>query len=185
MANLSIKTGTISRSMLVGNPAFQPGAFESIATAIGTGSSGTITFSSIPSTYKHLQIRGFVLSAGTDTAQLRFNSDTGTSYARHRIFGNGSTATASGSISNTFIILNEGSSNTLPNTFIVDVIDYASATKRKTVRSFSGIDQNGSGNIGLFSGLWNNTDAITSATIFLNSGNYNATTVISLYGIKG
>ena len=31
-------------------------SFESIATATGTGSSGVITFSSIPSTYKHLQI---------------------------------------------------------------------------------------------------------------------------------
>jgi hypothetical protein len=162
-----------------------PGAYESIATATGTGSSGTITFSSIPSTYKHLQIRGLVLSAGTDTAQIRFNSDTGSNYTRHRIFGNGTTATASGSANTTFIILNEGSTSTLPNTFIVDVADYASTTKNKTVRSFSGIDQNGSGNVGLFSGVWRNTAAITSVTVFLNSGNYDTTSVISLYGIKG
>jgi hypothetical protein len=44
--------GIIASSKL-GVPA---GAYESIASATGTGSSATITFSSIPSTYQHLQI---------------------------------------------------------------------------------------------------------------------------------
>ena len=47
-----------------------PSSFESIATVSGTGSSGTITFSSIPATYKHLQIRYI---GKTNDVKFRFN----------------------------------------------------------------------------------------------------------------
>lgn len=160
------------------------GAFESIATINGTGSSGTITFNSIPSTYKHLQIRAMVISADTDSYNVRFNSDTGSNYARHRLLGTGSGVAASGTASTDRIQISNGT-DTFPAPFIADVADYASTTKNKTLRVFQGIDQNGGGNIALYSGLWMNTAAITSVTIFLNSGNYSSTSTFSLYGIKG
>ncbi len=65
MAVSRVKTSSIlqgfpkSRSLLAGNAYFQPTAYESIATTtVGAGGTSTITFSSIPSTYTHLQIRG-------------------------------------------------------------------------------------------------------------------------------
>ena len=84
------------------------GSFESIATATGTGSSSTITFSSIPSTYTHLQIRGIgksVLStpASSDYAKMYFNGDTSTAnYYAHQLYGDGSTA-ASDSLAGTYL----------------------------------------------------------------------------------
>ena len=66
---------------------------------------------------------------------------------------------------------------------ILDVHDYASTSKNKTIRSLNGNDQNGAGDIYLTSGLWLSTAAVTSLTLF-TSANYLNTT-FSLYGIKG
>ena len=55
------------------------GSFSSIATVtVGSGGSSTVSFISIPQTYKHLQLRGIAkgttsYSSGTDTAYLNFN----------------------------------------------------------------------------------------------------------------
>jgi hypothetical protein len=69
---------------------------------------------------------------------------------------------------------------------IIDIHDYASTTRNKTVRSFEGSDNNGTGDVTLVSGLWLNTAAVTSATVSVLGGiNYAAGTTISLYGIKG
>jgi len=71
------------------------GAFESIATLSGSGVS-TVTFSSIPSTYKHLQVRMFGQAAGGSggVVRMRFNGDTGTNYTAHYLTGYGSTVEA-------------------------------------------------------------------------------------------
>jgi hypothetical protein len=71
---------------------------------------------------------------------------------------------------------------------IMDVHDYASTTKNKTMRSFGGSDGADyfvTGTVGLLSGLWMNTNAITSITIALGAGNYSTNSKFSLYGIKG
>ena len=174
------------------------GSFESIATATGTGSSGTITFSSIPSTYKHLQIRGLAkdTSVAFDaTAQvlIRFNSDSGNNYARHRLYGDGGSVTAVGAASQSGISLGAGMTIGLPVNVlaasITDIQDYASTTKNKTVRTINGGNANeSSGNylLELSSGVWLNTAAITSISLVNNNGsNFNTQTVFSLYGIKG
>jgi len=181
-------------SMLAGNPAYEgPGSFVAIASATGTGSSGTITFSSIPATYQHLQIRMMTRDAfattGVDYIRLRFNNDSTSVYARHQLSGNGSTASATGSTGNNNILLygHPLGSNTanIMGTYIVDIHDYASTTKNKTARAFSGCDLNASGNIYLTSGLWPNTNAIDRIDIIAGGTNFTTSTVISLYGVKG
>lgn len=163
------------------------GAYESIATATGNGSSGTITFSSIPSTYSHLQIRLQVIASGGGGQALRLNGDTGSNYTRHYYGGNGSSTFASGSASQTSIFVGDDSGSTYLSTMIIDIIDYASTTKNKTVRSFFGRDANGSGSVYLYSGLWVNTSAVTSVSLGqgLFGGIFDSGTVASLYGIKG
>lgn len=174
------------------------GAYESIATATGTGSSATITFSSIPSTYKHLQIRGIMKSTSAlnqNTAEftIALNSDTGSNYAVHRLTGDGATVAASGGASTNYPSLNlsvprsDGSTPNTMGTLVLDLHDYASTTKNKTLRMFSGADQNGTGTygLGLFSSLWINTSAVTSLSLTVASGNWTTSTVFSLYGIKG
>ena len=162
-------------------------SFESIATATGTGSSGTITFSSIPSTYQHLQIRYNVLnSAGSGFLRFQINSDTGTNYARHRIDADGSAVAAAGIGSDTYGWASLSTLNTTsPYVGILDFLDYKSTTKNKTVRGFWGTDANGSGLLGLSSTLWLNTNAITSISIFYTANNFTTSSTIALYGIKG
>jgi hypothetical protein len=183
-------------SMLVGNSAYIPSNFESIATVNGTGSSNTITFSSIPQTYKHLQIRGIARLIGTDnlpgSSYVNYNGITTNTYFSHRLFGNGTSAGASGIGSNggiTYANLAAGN-NQLANTygvFILDIHDYASTTKTKTLRSFVGIDTNsGSTNdeIDLISGSSTATTAITSISFINSTQSFNTTTSFALYGIK-
>ena len=166
----------------------QPTAFESIATATGTGSSGTITFSSIPSTFKHLQVRANVIptSAGNST-NLRINNDTGGNYTRHRLYGTGTTVVADGAISQTQINLTgAGSGDTsYPTAIIIDILDYASTSKNKTVRIFSGIDKNGGADVSVNvqSGLWISTNAITQIDV-ISAANFGTASTFALYGIK-
>jgi len=170
------------------------GAFESIATASGTGSSGTITFSSIPSTYTHLQIRGIgrttTASTGFDDLLVRFNSDSSASYTYHALTGDGSTASAFGGTAQTSAIIVDGlyRNNVTANTMasvIIDLVDYAVTTKNKTLRTFNGGDVNGSGKIYLQSHLWINTAAVSSITLVASGTNFGTQSVFSLYGIKG
>jgi phosphoserine aminotransferase len=161
-------------------------AYESIATATGTGSSGTITFSSIPSTYTHLQIRGMAYDGSANNIWLRINSDTGTNYARHTLYGTGAAVSADGLATQAQIDtrLYGGYTTNILSAWIIDILDYASTSKNKTVRGFAGYDQNGAGNIDVFSGLWQSTSALTSISIIDNGGNFNTQTTFALYGIK-
>lgn len=78
------------------------GAYASIATnTVGGAGAASITFSSIPATYTHLQIRLTALTTVADNILVRYNSDTGANYAFHWLYGNGSSASAYASASAT------------------------------------------------------------------------------------
>lgn len=163
------------------------GSYESIASATGTGSSGTITFSSIPSTYSHLQIRINAKGGSGAIIFAEINSDTGANYSRHFLRGNGTDAFASGAASQTKLDYVGYASDTadICATSIIDIIDYASTTKYKTSRSFFGLDRNGSGFVYLSSGSWQSTSAITSISLKIASGSFDTISTFALYGIKG
>jgi hypothetical protein len=200
MSIRSIKTGTFSRKMLVGNTAFDPAATFLIQ-RVSPSATGNVTFSSIPQTYSSLQIRAITKDTSTTLygptsayVYLRFNG-TASGYMNHSLYGNGSSAVAyAGTTSNSIIELPGtymSSNATYANmfsTFIIDIHDYASTTKNKTVRMIAGNDANGNGTtnavVSLNSGLWNNTAAITSINLYSAAGNYATGTTFALYGIK-
>jgi len=165
-------------------------SYESISTVtVGSGGSATITFSSIPATYKHLQIRGSLLNA-SDVGLIRFNGNsTAGNYVEHGSRGDGATASAYAQTSSrTSIQMSTAVSNaTSPYTFIYDVLDYTSTTKNKTVRLLNGFDTNGAGQISFISGLFFPTTiaAITSTSITAGSGTFAQNSIVALYGIKG
>jgi hypothetical protein len=173
------------------------GDFESIATAVGTGSSNTITFSSIPSTYKHLQVRGFYRDTytGLDTTFalfVHFNGDTSDLYNAHRLQADGSTVTGTpDNRSGKFPIWYAGYStqtfSTVGGVMIMDIHDYTSTTKNKTVRTFSGVSDNnvGGNGVALQTALYRSTNAISSITLVADGTAFATNTVYSLYGIKG
>jgi hypothetical protein len=179
----NIIAGTFS----AGAPPIPPTSYESIATVtVGSGGSSTITFSSIPSTYKHLQIRGINLSSSSlIDIRLRFNSDSSSNYKYHLLYGDGSSA-AAGGYSATYITMALGSIATdKPSVSVTDILDYTSTNKTKTVRSLNGTDGNGSGYSVLYSGLWFPTPAaITQIDISPSTGTLNQYTSYALYGIR-
>lgn len=174
------------------------GDFESISTVtVGSGGSSTITFSSIPSTYKHLQIRGFAqcnrATYGTDDLNVRFNSDTGSNYAWHRLYGTGTAAEAGAFPNSNIMQIIAGTGTGNGNTFaatVIDILDYANTSKNKTMRTLSGDDLNGTvagygGYAAMSSGVWFSTAAISTITIVVNTGaSFNQHTSFALYGIK-
>ncbi len=163
-------------------------SYESIATvSVGAGGQSTISFTSIPSTYKHLQIR-YINTTSTTNQNLvvTFNSDTGSNYAWHRLLGDGSSAIADASSTTTGMTIGRSGGNS--SSFaggVFDLLDYANTSKYKTARTLYGTDQNGSGLIFLASGLWQNTAAVTTITFTPASGNFAQYSSFALYGIKG
>jgi len=171
------------------------GDYQAIMTAtVDSGGASSITFSSIPSTYKHLQIRGIhrssISSAGNNIGMyMRFNGDTGSNYYWHELAGNGASSMAYGQ-SDTGINASphgprSGDTASSFNADIIDILDYTNTSKNKVSRALVGDDLNGSGWIHLASGLWNNTAAITSITFFLESSDFVEHSQLALYGIKG
>lgn len=161
--------------------------FESISTTtVGAGGTSTITFSSIPSTYQHLQIRMMAITSTGASITVRFNSDSGSNYSQHQIFGDGGSAGSGGGVSQTSVFASlMGGSSTAPGGSIIEVLDYNNSNKNSTVRSLGGYDANGSGYIMLRSGVWMNTAAVTTIQLGLSTGTFSQYTHAALYGIKG
>lgn len=166
-------------------------SFESIATVtVGSTSVADITFSSIPATYTHLQIRSFILgtsSTAQGSVNVQFNGDTGSNYAFHLLQGNGSVTTAYGVASSSngrYFGYFGGIRDTYATAGVVDILDYANTNKYKTMRGLCGNDFNGSGEIQLSSSLWMNTNAITSIRIWNSAMNLAQYSHFALYGIK-
>ena len=165
-------------------------SYESIATVtVGSGGSSTIEFTSIPSTYTHLQMRFLSLDSRNlyddSPIDMQFNSDTGSNYSRHSIVGDG-TVYAQGATSQSFIRLLGGTISSYFAGGVVDILDYTSTSKTKTVRCLAGSDKNGSGFVTLISGLWFATPAaITSIKLTPFSAPFKQYTQFALYGIKG
>jgi hypothetical protein len=195
-ATNSTGANTSSASSSVTPTSWLTGAYDSIATTtVGAGGAASITFSSIPQTYTHLQIRGIAkwTTTGNDQSTIQFilNSDTGSNYAYHAIRSNGSSAIAVGQASYTRYLSYLGapsSFSSYANMFgatVFDLHDYTDTNKYKTMRSLVGFNTNGgSDSAGLSSGLWMSTTAVTSITVALD-GNLAQYSSFALYGIKG
>lgn len=170
-----------------------PAPYESISTVtVGAGGQASVEFTSIPATYKHLQIRTFckatVANNFVQSIFGRFNSDTGSNYARHFINGSGSAVAQNGFTSQTSMFFGTDINADANNIFaasVIDILDYANTNKYKTTRSLSGVDTNGSGYVQFMSGLWLNTAAVTSITILPNADNFAQYSHFALYGIRG
>jgi hypothetical protein len=179
-----------SKTFLAGNPVILPGSYESIASASGTGSSGTITFSSIPGTYKHLQIRYIArtdfATAGADFLYSLNGNTTNSNYAYHRLGGEGSVAFAQSATSSRLVGINNGSSAgaNMYAVGIMDILDYANTNKNRTIRNLVGSDRNGSGLVAMYSNLYMSTTAVSSISLITENGNWTALSSFALYGIR-
>ena len=162
---------------------------------VGSGGAASIEFTSIPQTYTDLYI---VCSARNSSSSgidmgMRFNGNTGTNYSYRSIYGSGSSA-SSGSASSETLFTRAGyaaGSGYTASTFsnVSYYIPNYTSSNNKSVSIDCVNEQNSStAYAGLFALLWSQTSAITSVTLYVNSGNtaenfaqYSSAT---LYGIK-
>jgi hypothetical protein len=168
------------------------GAFDLLETTTLSTSASSVTFSGLDTLaagYKHLQVRIVATApSGSGSANLRltFNSDTGANYSEHVLYGDGATVNASAGANRSNIdlagIMAAGSTDIF-GAGIVDILDFSSAQKNKTIRSLHGNKNSSNQYVYLESGAWYNTSAITSMN-FTWPSNIAAGSRFSLIGIK-
>lgn len=163
-----------------------PTAFDSIATTT-TASGSAWTFSSIPSTYTHLQLRLF-MTTGTGNVHLRFNGSTGTLYGYSAVGTNGTASISSGSNSTDRIYINEINYNIGNSTgaaFLVNIYNYANTNTNTYVTTQAGYYDGASSRMVSYGyGLWQSTAVIDSLTITTTGSTAVSGQSLALYGIK-
>jgi predicted secreted protein len=156
--------------------------YEPIATANGTGSSATITFSSIPGTYTDIIIMGTSKGSFNDeNINIRFNSDTGANYSWTILDGNGSSASSDRNTTSNNTYIRGGVSGTSNSANIFQINNYANTTTYKTAITRA---NNTGARLRAVVGLWRSTSAITSISLVNDSGNFSTETTFTIYGIQ-
>ena len=198
----SLTTGSITLPSARG--AFDPTlgyteAFESINSTTLSTDTSTITFSSIPSTYRYLQLRGNIrLERSGDLAGeliIRFNNDsTANNYRSYYAGVSGTTSTSTYAATQTgsqtgYYGLRLPANNSLSNNFgafIVDIYDYSSSAAT-TIRTSSGFLNNGTttSNEEFGGAMWNDGSTVHTISLHLAFGTAIKTnSTLDLYGVK-
>jgi hypothetical protein len=161
--------------------------------ATSTGSTAA-DFTNIPQTYTHLQVRitGRSTNAGGSfsTIYAGFNGElfSGSSYANHVVYGEGTSSANNAQASQGQMNFGTGQfiwsavTANVQGSLIIDILDYTNTSKNKTVKYLMGWDANGSGRAMLGSALWINTSAINRIQFTPDSG-FTTSSRIDLYGI--
>jgi hypothetical protein len=158
-----------------------PNTYDPIATQTLGSSSGSITFSSIPSTYTDLVIVFSGTTAALVAVDIQFNGDTSAIYSRAIISGNGSTASSDREVNQTQSSI--GLSSTTQSDSIFQIFNYSNTTTFKTVLSRANVTAS---LLRACVGLYRSTSAITSVTLSVtnSASTFSAGSTFSLYGIK-
>lgn len=171
------------------------GAFDFIEKQTVVGSStNIITFSTLPITYRHLQIRTMTRNNRASTNGpnwLSFNGDTSTNYRAPYMYSNGdATSTGTGFSTSDPGIGITAAGNTASSYMFgvatVTIFDYRGSTY-KSVVSVGGFNNQDTGDhlSAINNGIWLNTAAITSISFSAFTNPLIAGSVFALYGIKG
>jgi hypothetical protein len=199
-ANPSIQVSTLlsgSLSTPSAKLAFSDTPFQSIATvSVGSGGTSTVSFTSIPSTFVHLQIRFIVrentgsVSNTSDNFRIRYNGDTGSNYSLQRIFQNENNNNAGDFYANQTDVVASGlaGASTTASVFsggIIDIYNYANTNMYKSMKSKMGSVNATNGGIFYTGGVWRNTNAITSIELRPDTGDLAQYSHVALYGIRG
>jgi hypothetical protein len=154
--------------------------YTPLATVTLGSSTSSVTFSSIPATYRDLILIITAQRTGSPVNMgLRFNGDTGSNYSQVYMTSTGST-TYSGTVSatNAQIDVYPYAPSTGFNNYILQIMDYSATDKHKTFLRRT----NEAGNATEAAAhRWANTAAITSINLAMSSMNTGST--FSLYGV--
>jgi len=164
-------------------------AFDSLGAVLLSSTASSISFSNIPQTYTHLQIRMFASYTGSvGSGYIAFNGDNASgNYSYHGIGTDGVTpppgAVAATSQNQGKYTGYAGTSSAGINNCIIDILDYTNTNKFKTMKTLYCWDANGTGYIEFGSTNWRSTSAITSI-VLTPANTFNTNTSVALYGVK-
>lgn len=174
-------------------------AVEFIAkTELGSDTS-SVSFTSIPGTYQHLQIRASVRDTasayvGSISVQLGGASDspvdTGSNYVVNYIDVDGTSETGSGATSSTNISLGNATAASAGSEkfggMFINILDYANTDKQTTVQAFleAHYTAGNSARMRFTAGLWTDLEAVQTIKLIPNV-NFATHSVFTLYGLKG
>lgn len=155
-----------------------------IAQEVLASDTTSVTFSSIPQTYKHLLFLVLASRDGSVLAEIdaRFNGDTAANYASQTHDVDGTTTAAFREAAATFIPAGVVGWNWSAGEFLIP--NYAGNAHKLTLAR-SAYPEASATDLHLWSaaGVWRNTGAITSVTFLLSTGGLlEAGSVFSLYG---
>jgi hypothetical protein len=155
--------------------------YTPLATVTLGGTATSVTFSSIPATYRDLIliVSGLTTTTTVDALAIRFNSDTGSNYSNVQMTGDGSSATSASSTNTAAFIGLIGDGAISVN--VISVMDYSATDKHKTVIGRGNVPNS---RTRATASRWADTAAITSALVRTNADlTFTAGSTFSLYGV--
>lgn len=166
---------------------------EAIASQYLETDQASVTFSSIPSSYETLQVRGSHRATGASGGQaffIKFNGST-SGYSTYSGYGGNTSWNASYTQSQAKIHIYDATHGTYPDsreyaTFVMDIIDYANTSKNSTIQCFLGdcLLYGTDSRVTMLAGLWDNTAAVNSITLWPSNGNLTRGSEYTVYGLK-
>jgi len=167
---------------------------EAIATTYLEADAASVTFSSIPATYEHLQLRMNIRTVRTsalETVAIRFNGDTGGNYASFRMVGQTSTPLVGKEVSQTrAYVTGQMPTATAGRAFygsgVADILDYANTNKNTMILFLSGENEATYPYVTFGEGLWDDTAAVATILLYpLNgSAGFARGSEFTLYGLN-
>lgn len=171
--------------------------YNKISENILGGTATTVTFSSIPTKFRHL--RAVVMARGDAAAQqfvtvsMRFNNDSGANYDNLQLYGSGSGSGAIEALNGTGIIIGDMPGPTTVSGsvayFTIDIPWYNDSTfwqgsiSQKTLMSQTSGGQANQLWRKSRAGRWRNTAAVTRLDFVSASGNFIAGSSFAVYGV--
>jgi hypothetical protein len=154
--------------------------YDLIASNVLGSSASSVTFSSIPATYRDLVLvfNGTTTFNGSGILQLVLNSDTGDNYKYVEMEGDGSSANSDAGSNNQANI--GTTSNTSRNISIMQIMDYSTTNKHKTILIRS---DNSALNTRAKAIRWASTSAINTIVAQTNATSFASGSSFHLYGI--
>lgn len=157
-------------------------------TITASGTISSVTFSSILSTYKHLEVRGYV-NATQGSMLLQLNSDTTSSNYYSINYSIADAFEWAYATAESGVLLKHTASTVTTNFqgFKITLPNYANTTRWKQVTKTNQILSDGTTINDIYvtetNARWKSTSAITSLTFTLGGNTFNNGTVFSLYGV--
>lgn len=161
--------------------------YTALANITLSSTASTVTFGSIPNTYRDLKL---VIQTSTSSAlayvMARLNGDTGTNYGYMVAQEYNGSASSNTYASATGLQLNgDGRSSTGKTAMVTaDIFDYAQTDKHKSALSRSAMVGSTYPGTAMVATRWYSTVAVTSVTLFTDTGSFEAGSTFTLYGVK-